>query len=117
MNVTSSKLWDDWDSEAAIFKNLHMESKHFYNFIRDSTSYQWTDDHRKTFQMLKDRISEITILPIPSTEYPHHIFLTLEPDVVYYNNSKKGGRLYPSIRDFLTRQNSKCQLSTGNCVE
>ena len=54
-------------------KNLHVDSKPFYDLIRDSTSFHWTEEHEKIFQMIKDRISEDTILAIPSTEYPFHI--------------------------------------------
>ena len=54
-------------------KNLHVDSKPFYDLIRDSTSFHWTEEHEKIFQMKKDRISEDTILAIPSTDYPFHI--------------------------------------------
>ena len=54
-------------------KNLHVDSKPFYDLIRDSTSFHWTEEHEKIFQMIKDRISEDTILAIPSTEYTFHI--------------------------------------------
>ena len=54
-------------------KNLQVDSKPFYDFIRDSTSFHWTEVHESIFQMIKDRISEDTILAIPSTEYPFHI--------------------------------------------
>ena len=54
-------------------KNLHVDSKLFYDLIRDSTSFHWTEEHEKTFQMRKDKISEDTVLTIPSTEYPFHI--------------------------------------------
>ena len=54
-------------------KNLHVDSKPFYDLIGDSTSFHWTEEHEKTFQTIKDRINEDTILVIPSTEYPFHI--------------------------------------------
>ena len=54
-------------------KNLHVDSKPFFDLIRDSTSFHWTEDHEKIFQMIMDRISEDTILAIPSTDYPFHI--------------------------------------------
>ena len=54
-------------------KNLHVDSKHFYDLIRVSTLFYWTEEHEKIFQMIKDRISEDTILAIPSTEYPFQI--------------------------------------------
>ena len=54
-------------------KNIHVDSKPFYDLIRDSTSFPWIEEHEKIFQMIKDRISEVTILAIPSTDYPFHI--------------------------------------------
>ena len=53
-------------------KNLHVDSKPFSDLIRDSTSFHRTEEHEKIFQMIKDRISEDTILAIPSTNYPFH---------------------------------------------
>ena len=54
-------------------KNLRVDSKSFYDLIRDSTSLQWTEENEKIFQLIKDRISEDTILAIPSTECPFHV--------------------------------------------
>ena len=50
-----------------------MDSQPFYDLIEDSTSFHWTDEHEKLFQLIEDRISEDTILAIPSTDYPFHI--------------------------------------------
>ena len=50
-----------------------MDSKPFYDLIKDSTPFQWTHEHEKVFQSYKDRTSEDTILPVPSTDYPFHI--------------------------------------------
>ena len=50
-----------------------MDSKPFYDLIRDSTSFHWTEEQEKIFQMIKDRISEDAIPAMPSTEYPFHI--------------------------------------------
>ena len=54
-------------------RNLHVDSKTFYDLLRDSMSFHWTQEREKNFQMIKYRISEDTILAIPSTEYPFHI--------------------------------------------
>ena len=56
-------------------KKLHVDSKPFYDLIRDFTSFHCTKEHEKIFQLTKDRISEDTILAIPSTEYPFHIHI------------------------------------------
>ena len=53
-------------------KNLHVDSQPFYDLIKDSTPFHWTHEHEKLFQSMKDRISEDTILAIPSTDYPFH---------------------------------------------
>ena len=51
-------------------KNLHVDSQPFYDLIKDSASFHWTDEHEVLF---KDRISEDTILAVPSTDYPFHV--------------------------------------------
>ena len=54
-------------------KNLHVDSQPFYELIKDTTPFKWTDQHEKLFKEIKTRISEDTILAVPSTEYPFHI--------------------------------------------
>ena len=52
-------------------KNLHLDSQPFYDLIKYSTPFHWTDEHEKLFQSIKD--SEDTIIAVPSTDYPFHI--------------------------------------------
>ena len=54
-------------------KNLHVDSQPLYDLIKVSTLFQWTHEHEKLFQSIKDRISEDTILAVPSTDYLFHI--------------------------------------------
>ena len=54
-------------------RNLHVDSQPFNDLIKDSTPFHWTHEHEKLFQSIKDRISEDTILAVPSTYYPFHI--------------------------------------------
>ena len=54
-------------------RNLHGDSQPLYYLIKDSTLFHWTHEHEKLFQAIKDRISEDTILAVPSTNYPFHI--------------------------------------------
>ena len=54
-------------------KNLHVDSQPFYDLIRDSTVFHWTHENENLFQSIKDRISEDTILAVPSTDYHFHI--------------------------------------------
>ena len=50
-----------------------MDCQPFYDLIKDSIPFHWTGEHEKIFQSIKDRISEETILAVPSTDYPFHI--------------------------------------------
>ena len=52
---------------------FHVDSQPFYDLIKDSTPFHWTPEHEKLFQSIKDRISDNTILALPSTDYPFHI--------------------------------------------
>ena len=54
-------------------KNLHVNSQPFYELIKDTTPFKWTDQHEELFEEIKNRISEDTIVVVPSTEYPFHI--------------------------------------------
>ena len=54
-------------------KNLHVDSQPFFDLVKDSTSFHWTREHEKHFQSIKDKISENTILAVPSTDYLFHI--------------------------------------------
>ena len=59
--------------DSCYIKNIHVDIKPFYDLNEDSTSFHWTEEHEKIFHMIKDSISEDTILTSPSTEYPFHI--------------------------------------------
>ena len=54
-------------------KNLHVDSQPFYELIKDTTPFKWTDQHEGPFKEIKSRISEDTMLAVPSTEYCFHI--------------------------------------------
>ena len=54
-------------------KFLHVDSQPFYELIKDTTPFKWTDQHEELFKEIKSRISEDTILAVPSTEYASHI--------------------------------------------
>ena len=58
---------------SSYIKNLHVDSQPFYDLIKDSTPLQWTHEHEKLFQSIKNRISEDTILAVPSIDCPFHI--------------------------------------------
>ena len=50
-----------------------MDSQPFYDLIKDWTPFHWTHEHENIFQSIKNRISEDTILAVPSTDYLFHI--------------------------------------------
>ena len=54
-------------------KNLHVDSQPFYELIKDTTHFKWTDQHEELSKEIKSRISEDTILAVPSTKSPFHI--------------------------------------------
>ena len=60
-------------SYSCYIKNLHVDSQLFNDLIKDFTPFQWTPEHEKLFQSIKDRISEDTNIAAPSTNYPFHI--------------------------------------------
>ena len=57
---------------SCFIKNLHVDSKAFYDLLRDSTSFHWADENEKIFRMLKDNQPRYNS-PIPSTQYSFHI--------------------------------------------
>ena len=54
-------------------KNLHVDSQAFYDFIKNSTPFQWTDQHKKLFNSIKEPTHKDTVLAVPSTDYLFHI--------------------------------------------
>ena len=57
-NLGSSGLY------SRFIKSLHVYSKHFFELMRDDVPFNWTKEHEKRFQNIKDRISEETILVV-----------------------------------------------------
>ena len=56
-------------------KNLYVDSQPFYDLIKDSTPFYWTEEHEALFNSIKERIHKDTVLAGPSTEYPFHILV------------------------------------------
>ena len=54
-------------------KNLHVDSRPFYELTKKDTNFCWNQEHEDLFQQIKKRISEDTVLAVPSTKYPFHI--------------------------------------------
>ena len=50
-----------------------MDSKPFFELLRDDVPFKWTKEHEEFFRNIKDRISEETTLAVPNPKYPFHI--------------------------------------------
>ena len=53
-------------------KNLHVDSRQFYELTKKDTNFCWKQEHEVLFQEIKKRRSEDTVLAVPSTKYPSH---------------------------------------------
>ena len=99
-------------------KNLHVDSQPFYDLIKDSTPFHWTEEHEQLFNSIKERIHKGTVLAVPSTEF---IFMWTLPTLVQVvsssNNSLRERELSRLTRVYLTKLNKKCPLFTENYVE
>ena len=49
-----------------------MDCQPLYRFIKDSTLFHWPHEHEKLSPSIKNKISEDTILVVPSTDYVFH---------------------------------------------
>ena len=54
-------------------KNLHVDNQPFYDLIKNSTPFHWTEKHETLFDSIKERIHKDTVLVVPSTDYSFHI--------------------------------------------
>ena len=54
------------DFYSTFIKNLQVDSKPFYELLRDDVLFKWTTGHEELFQNIKDKISEETILTVPN---------------------------------------------------
>ena len=58
---------------STFIKNLRVDSKPFYELLRDDVPFKWTKDHEELFRNNKDRISEETIPAVLNPKYPFYI--------------------------------------------
>ena len=100
-------------------KNLHVDSQPFYELIKDSTPFHWTEEHEVLFDSIKERIHKDTVLAVPSTDYPFHIHAdssNVGTVVFLFNSSLRERELSRSTLVYLTKQNKKCPPFTVNYV-
>ena len=58
---------------STFIKTLHVDSKPFYELLRDDVPFKWTREHEKLFQNIKDRKSGETFPAVPNPKYLFHI--------------------------------------------
>ena len=58
---------------SCLIKNLHIDGQPFYDLIKNSIPFHWTEEHEKLFNSIKEQIHKDTVLAGPSTDYPFHI--------------------------------------------
>ena len=102
-------------------KNLHVDSQPFYDLIKDSTPFHWTEEHEALLNSIKERIHKDTVLAVPSTEYPFHIHVdssNVGTVCILIQQFPEGKRIISfNSRVFDKKQNKKCPLFTENYVE
>ena len=54
-------------------ENFHVDSQPFYDLIKDSTPFHWTEEQEQLLNSIKERLHKDTVLAVPSTDYPFHI--------------------------------------------
>ena len=101
------------------FKNLHVDSKPFYDLIKDSTSFHCSEEHEKIFQMIEDRISEVTILAISSLQYLFHIHVdssNVGTGCILIQQFPEGKRIISFNSRIFDKAEQKMSTPTENCV-
>ena len=73
-------------------KNLHVDNRPFYELTKKDTNFCWRQEQEDLFHEIKKRISEDTVLAVPSTKYPFHIHV----DSSNVGTGSENG-LFPSI--------------------
>ena len=95
---------------STFIKNLHVDSKPFYELLRDDVPFKWTKEHEELFRNIKDRISEETILAVPNTKYPFHIHVdssSIGTGSILVQESPSGKRIVPFNSRVFTKDEQK----------
>ena len=71
-------------------KILHVDSQPFFDLIKGSTLFHWTEEHEKLFSSIKERNHNDTVLAVPSTDYPFH----------FHVDSSNAGTVFFLIQQF-----------------
>ena len=77
-------------------RNLHVDSQPFYELIKDTSPFKWTEQHEELFKKTKTRISEDSIMAVPSKKYPFHIHVdssNVETGCILFQQIPEGKRI------------------------
>ena len=104
---------------SCFIKNLLVDSQPFHDLINDSTPFHWTHEHESLSELIKNRISDDTILAVPSTVYPFHMHVdssNFGAGCILIQQFPEENEYSPSIPEIPTKPNRKCLLFIGNFV-
>ena len=99
---------------------LHVDIGPFYDLIKDSTPFHWTQEHEKLFNSIKARIHIDTVLAVPSTDYPFHIHAdssNVGTGCILIQQFPEGKRIISVNSRVFDKAEKKCPLFIENYVE
>ena len=105
---------------SAFIKILHVNSKPFYELLRDDVPFKWTNKHEKLFRTSKTELVKKLFLlyPIPGT---HFIFMLIHPALVldpsWYKSFQVKNVEFRSILECSQRMNKRFQPCIVKFVE
>ena len=97
-----------------------MNSKSFYELLRDDVPFEWTKEHEKLLQNFKHRLSEETNLAVPNPKYRFHIHVdssNIGTGSISVQEFPSGNVYFFSILEYSRKMNKRCQLCIVNFVE
>ena len=99
---------------------MHVDSKPFYELLKDDLPFKWTNEHGKFFQKIEDRINEETILAVPNPRYPFHIHVdssSMGTGSILVQEFPSGKRIVSFNFGVFAKDEQKCQPCIVNFVE
>ena len=94
-------------------KNLHVDSQPFYDLVKFSTPFHWTEEHEKLFNSIRERNRKDSVPAVPSTDYPFHIHvdsLIVGTGCILIQQLPKGKRI--TSFNFRVFDNAEQKMST-----
>ena len=101
-------------------KNLRVDSQAFYELIKNSTTFHWTEEHETLINSTKERIHKDTVLAVPSTDYPFHIHVdssNVGTDCILIQQFLEVKRIISFNSRVFGKGEQKCSLSIENYAQ